>query len=265
MRTSDWLRRLFVLTLGALALLIIVRDAAMAKGPADKVTINGTELTEEIEVAAAEALQALSIGQLEDFKSPIAAPSEVGPGYEVTRYYKDGANFIAIDHVRYHPDPAGGRGYVFYIGLVNGWSQYDGKWFRATAQGEQALQRILAENGGRLDQAAWPVPLLFLARNAEQHAIWLVALGSARSWLLDCYMPDASSGGQSKEDRDEPTTKNGEKGCRKHRHSNSGLPLAGRLWKSGFVDRTATNHNRTISSDATLRDRRTQRDEADPD
>jgi hypothetical protein len=179
MKTNNWLRRLFGLILSALALLVVIRDPAMAKGPADKVTVNGPGLKREIEVTAAGALQALSIGQLEDFKSPIAAPSEVGPGYELTRYYKDKGDFIAFDHVRYHPDPAGGRGYVIYLGLTNGRSEYDGQWFRATAQGEQALQHLLTENGVRQGRAAWPVPLPFLAGNAEQHAIWLIALTGA--------------------------------------------------------------------------------------
>ncbi|MEJ2558519.1 MAG: hypothetical protein P8186_20355 [Anaerolineae bacterium] len=179
MKTNNWLRRLFGLILSALALLVVVRDPTLAKGPADKVTVNGPGLKREIEITHSQDLQALSVGQLEDFKNPIAAPSEVGPGYELTRYYKDKTNFIAFDHVRYHPDPAGGRGYVIYLGLTNGWSEYDGQWFRATAQGEQALQRILAENGVRLDQAAWPVPLPILAGNAEQHAIWLIALTGA--------------------------------------------------------------------------------------
>jgi hypothetical protein len=179
MKTNDWLRRLFGLILSALALLVVVKDPALAKGPADKVTVNGPGLKREIAITDAQDLQALSMGQLVDFNNPVAAPGEIGPGYELTRYYEDKANFIAFDHVRYHPDPADGRGYVFYIGLVNGWSEYDGKWFHATTQGEQALQRILAENGVQLDQAAWPVALLILAGNAEQHAIWLVALGGA--------------------------------------------------------------------------------------
>jgi hypothetical protein len=187
MKTNDRLRRLFALTLGALALLVVVKDPALAGGPADKVTVNGPGLKREIEITDAQDLQALSVGQLADFNNPIAAPGEIGPGYELTRYYEDKANFIAFDHVRYHPDPADGRGYVFYMGLLNGWSEYDGKWFHATTQGEQVLQRILAENGVRLDQAAWPLSLPFLAGNVEQHAIWLVALTGAAiltaAWL----------------------------------------------------------------------------------
>lgn len=155
MKTNGWLRQLFVLILGALVLLVVIRDPSLAKGPADKVTINGPGLKREIEITDAQALQALSTGQFEDFKSSIAAPTEVGPGYELVRYYTSGTNLIAFDHVSYHPNPAGGRGYVFYIGLVNGWSEYDGKWFRATMQGEQILQRILAENGVQLKMFLW--------------------------------------------------------------------------------------------------------------
>jgi hypothetical protein len=127
-------------------LLLWPAGLALAKGPAAKVTITGPNLSEEIEVTDSTALEALSLAQFEEFSRPIEAPEGLGAGYELTRYFKDGSRLWAFDHLHYYPDPAGGPGYVFYDGLLEGgWSEYDGKWFQVSARGETALQGLLAE------------------------------------------------------------------------------------------------------------------------
>ena len=52
--------------------------------------------------------------------------------------------YFPFDQVVYFPDPEGGRGSIFYGGIVNGSSEYDGKWFRASQEGEAALRAALA-------------------------------------------------------------------------------------------------------------------------
>lgn len=149
MRAIQCLRRIFVFVLGV-ASLMVVAQPALAKGPPDRVTINGPELQDEIEVTDQDTLKVLALGTLEDLRSGAIEAPQVSDGYEVTRYFKDGSKFRAFDQVRYYPNPSGERGYVFYIGIVGGWSEYDGKWFRVSEQSEQILQEVLANNGVQL-------------------------------------------------------------------------------------------------------------------
>jgi hypothetical protein len=138
-----------------LLLLLWPTGLALAKGPAAKVTITGPNLREEIEVTHSTVLEALSLAQFEEFSQSIEAPEGLGTGYELTRYFKDGSRLWAFDHLHYYPDPAGGPGYVFYDGLLEGgWSEYDGKWFQVSATGETALQRLLAEEGVAIEAEA---------------------------------------------------------------------------------------------------------------
>ncbi|MCZ2099888.1 MAG: hypothetical protein LC121_27220, partial [Anaerolineae bacterium] len=59
-------------------------------------------------------------------------------------YQMSWGRYVAFDAVRYYPNPDGGRGYVNYLGIINGSSEYDGKWFRANAAGEAALRAVIA-------------------------------------------------------------------------------------------------------------------------
>jgi hypothetical protein len=85
---------------------------------------------------------------LEDYETLTSeAPEGIsGDGYLITRFYEiSNGSYVAFDQVRYHPDPEGGRGYLFYVGIVNGSSEYDGKWFRSSEAGEAVLIDVLAD------------------------------------------------------------------------------------------------------------------------
>lgn len=127
---------------------LLITQAALAKGPPQKITISGGDLLHEIEITGDEAmLNALAMMSLEDYRTltPDAPENISGDGYLITRYYEvSSGRFVAFDEVRYFPDPDGGRGYLNYVGIVNGSSEYDGKWFRPSASGEAALQSLLA-------------------------------------------------------------------------------------------------------------------------
>jgi hypothetical protein len=85
------------------------------------------------------------MASLEDFAAgPLDEPAGLGEGYTLERQFQNGRAFQSFDRVTYFPDPNGERGYVRYEGIVNGWSDYDGKWFRATAKGDAAMRRIIA-------------------------------------------------------------------------------------------------------------------------
>lgn len=133
-------RRLLPLSL--LALLLLTPCAILAKGIPTHVMIYGPGLPGRVDITDPSRLSLLGTAGLEQVPTTIPAPPVTGPGYEIERG--------GFDRVRYYPDPAGGRGFVYYVGIINGSSEYDGHWYYASAGGEQALRSILTEYGVRL-------------------------------------------------------------------------------------------------------------------
>jgi hypothetical protein len=144
---------------------------AKGKTTAERITITGPGMTETIVVNELVTLQKLSLMSFEDFEQLIEPPEDIGPGYTIIRYFRDGEyveqaehpnalldpaeeiqfqreqGFRPIDKVRYHPDPAGDLGYIFYVQLnLNIIVPYEGNWYRATKVGDTTIQRVLAEN-----------------------------------------------------------------------------------------------------------------------
>jgi hypothetical protein len=126
---------------------LLLAGQASAKGVATYVVITGPGIHAPIIVrgAAANPL-GFSLMQItcatEYVCGSAVAPRHRGPAYTLTR--------DRFDRVRYYPNLAGGRGYIYYVGLLNGMSEYDRRWFRATAAGERALRHILVAHGVRL-------------------------------------------------------------------------------------------------------------------
>jgi hypothetical protein len=145
------IRNAAMLVLGIL--IGVTMQSALAKGPPQKITISGGDLPGEIEITGDYAtMSALSMMSLEDYQTltPDAPQNISGDGYLITRFYETSSGrYVAFDEVRYYPNPDGGRGYLNYLGIVNGSSEYDGKWFRASAAGEAALQAVIAGNETR--------------------------------------------------------------------------------------------------------------------
>ncbi len=127
------MRRVTILAILLVVFALLPVRPVAAKGAFDRVTISGPGLTGELEVTAA-MLHLPVIDNLEDDRSPVAPPVNPSAGYDLIRYY----GFRAFDHVRYYPDWQGGRGAVYYVGIVNGAGPDDGRWFLATEAGECA-------------------------------------------------------------------------------------------------------------------------------
>lgn len=145
---------MIVLTIVGLA----ADSRAEAKGPVDKVTISGPGLEEPIEITDTKTTEFLSMAMLEDFGRHIVAPDRLGPGYELTRSFRlENGSYQPFDRVAYYPDLYGGSGYVNYIGIDNGWSEYDGQWFRAQDKGDKILRQILFEHDVLLPANLLPV------------------------------------------------------------------------------------------------------------
>ncbi len=137
----------FVLLLMATLIMALFPTlAAEAKRPPAKLTLSGPGIAGELESTDQNYLEALALGRLEDLARGAIAPPVIDQlYYEMVRYFKDGESFWAFDRLRYYPKLETG-GYIWYLGLEGtGWSEFDGKWFNATVEGDKALRRLIAE------------------------------------------------------------------------------------------------------------------------
>lgn len=121
-----------------LALLVCLTTSitAFAKGNFSFLIISGPNLKEPLRTTSSVLTD--DFFAFTDFShDETEAPADPGLGFEVTRYYADVHGDIPFDHFHYYPD----TGFVYYDGLVNGWSEYDGKWYLA-----RPYIRMLFEN-----------------------------------------------------------------------------------------------------------------------
>lgn len=164
-----------------------------AKGPASRIVIVGPGLDGELVLEGDMAvLIPISFAMLEDFMQPVDPPARPGPSFELTRFFEtDVGQYVPFDRVAYHPAPDGEPGLVHYLGIVNGSSEYDGRWFRTTPKGEATLREVLAANGANLDLIAAPVEP-YLALSGESGALHLfdpATLESAAAWQISASTP----------------------------------------------------------------------------
>ncbi len=130
-----------------LILSLLPCGVALAKGPPSKTTISGPSLAGEVEVTDPELLQAFSFFQFARVDRKIEPPLEPGEGYLVTRYVQDRGKLRAWDRAIYYPSPKGEPGIIFLEGLIGpSYSQFDGHWYRASADGDAAMRKILTEH-----------------------------------------------------------------------------------------------------------------------
>jgi hypothetical protein len=125
---------------GGLVFLLILMTSitAFAKGGFSFITITGPNLQEEVRVTNL-ALTEDFFAFADFFRDRTKAPTDPGTGYEITRYYIDGKREIAFDHLHYYPD----TGFVYYDGIVNGSSEYDGDWYTAKPEIKVAFEKVL--------------------------------------------------------------------------------------------------------------------------
>ena len=62
-----------------------------------------------------------------------------------------------FDHWTYYRNPTGGLGFVYYDGIVNGYSQYDRKWYRVKGLGESIMGQLLARLAPNTQKTLLPV------------------------------------------------------------------------------------------------------------
>jgi hypothetical protein len=137
----------------ALLLSLLASMTVHAKGGFSFITVTGADLKGEVRISDP-ALTEDFFTFANFFEDRADAPADPGIGYEITRYYVDGKREIVFDRLHYHPE----AGYVYYDGIVNGSSEYDGKWYAAIpevhSRFESALNTELRMMGLR-EPEAW--------------------------------------------------------------------------------------------------------------
>ena len=119
------------IALGVAAFLLLMSTtAALAKGSFAFISVSGEGLDNDVRLYdAGVTLDWFAFADFQEGRVPPPAGPPQG-GYEITRYYLDGRRETAFDHLHYYPQ----AGLVYYDGIVNGWSSYDGKWYRANPE-----------------------------------------------------------------------------------------------------------------------------------
>ncbi len=95
----------------------------------------------------------------------LGRPDALGESFHITRYGRDSRQeeYIAVDRLTYYASPAPERNVVFYDGLVNGRSEYDGRWYAARPEvNAELLGARTAGDRGVGAEMAWAAPLAAL-------------------------------------------------------------------------------------------------------
>jgi len=131
--------RLLVTILLPMLVALLIPAAVLAKGNFSFIVIQGGGINRELR-STDPALTGDFLAFADFFSAKTDKPAKPGIGYEVIRYYSDtNGPAQAFDHLHYYPD----SGYVFYDGIVNGWSEYDNKWYRAKPEIKGAFENSL--------------------------------------------------------------------------------------------------------------------------
>ena len=123
----------------ALASILMTSITASAKGGFDFITITGPDLKEALQVTDARLTEDF-FTFANFFEDKTTAPADPGQGYEITRHYVQGVSDVVFDRLHYYPE----TGFVFYDGIENGDSEYDGEWYIANPEIKTVFESALA-------------------------------------------------------------------------------------------------------------------------
>ncbi len=135
--------RKFIVFIFAICLLIPSLEV-IAEGNFDYITVKGPGITEDITITDP-ALTSDYFAFADFSQGAIDPPSNPGEGYEIVRLYLESKeskpNPVAFDLLYYFPY----TGYVYYDGIVNGSSEYDGKWYPANPSANEPFRTVLVK------------------------------------------------------------------------------------------------------------------------
>lgn len=119
--------------------LLIPTVVAYAQGEFDYIVIRGPGITEDMNVSNPVLTQGYFA--FADFsKGSIDPPTQPGVGFQVVRMNAEGSKGVPYDQLHYYPY----TGYVYYDGIVNGFSEYGGKWYAANPAIKEPFLSALA-------------------------------------------------------------------------------------------------------------------------
>lgn len=125
----------FTVIIGSLSL-------AAAKGNFSKLVVSGSTPPIKVTVTDPALLDFFSVSDFPNMA--IEKPAALPEGYVILRGWDDEhGQFTIFDMLYYYPGKTAADSTIFYVGLVNGGSEYDGKWYRASADGDKALRQVL--------------------------------------------------------------------------------------------------------------------------
>ena len=167
-----------------LLLSLLASSRVSAKGGFDFLAVTGPGLKEEIRITD-EALTRDFFAFANFYESKTDTPAESGPGYEITRYYGQGAGSVAFDQLHYYAE----TGFVYYDGIAGGGSsEYDGGWYTAKPEMGAVFENALASqnnstglSAGRAESSSTPSRIQLLALVTVLAS--LAAVLMAFSWL----------------------------------------------------------------------------------
>jgi len=127
----------------ALLVSLTASITALAKGGFSFINIAGPGLKEPVRLTDP-ALTTDFFAFADFYQDKAKAPTDPGEGYEITRHYVDGTREILFDRLHYYPE----TGFVFYDGIENGESEYDGEWYTAQPGIKMAFEAALSIKAG---------------------------------------------------------------------------------------------------------------------
>lgn len=158
------LSRIRVTIVLALLLALIPSITALAKGGFSFITVTGPNLEDTVR-ASDPALTEDFFAFADFYRNETEAPANPGTDYEITRYQVDhfvtgqreityvaGGREVAFDRLHYYPD----TGFVYYDGILNGSSEYDGKWYTAQPGIEVVFKKAISNHLQIAPSAAQP-------------------------------------------------------------------------------------------------------------
>ena len=131
--------RIRIATGFALVSVFVTSIAAFAKGGFDFITISGLNLKESVHVADPRLTDDF-FTFANFYEDKTKAPADPGVGYEITRHYIQGMSDVVFDRLHYYPK----TGFVFYDGIENGESEYDGEWYIANSEIRSVFESALS-------------------------------------------------------------------------------------------------------------------------
>ena len=158
---------------------------AAAKANFDRITVQEQGSETQVEVTDPALLGFFAFTDFSDGRRE--PPRVVGPAFVVTRWEMDraaDAGFQPWDRLRYYhtsQDNTLGRGWVFYEGLLNGSSEYDGQWYPSTRNADALMEGIIFPSEARESEADANRPSLLLGVVGIAAALVIAALATRLS------------------------------------------------------------------------------------